>query len=72
MPPLAALLPAGNSDRQNTLFRPAEPRLVEQLRQRAADALIVSGSEADVCVRATVLMPLISVTGHCRARRGAQ
>jgi nicotinamidase-related amidase len=33
----------------------AEPRLIEHLRQRGADALIVSGSETDVCVLATVL-----------------
>ena len=33
----------------------AEPELVEHLRQREADALIVSGSETDVCVLATVL-----------------
>ena len=33
----------------------AEPRLIEHLRQREADALIVSGSETDVCVLATVL-----------------
>jgi nicotinamidase-related amidase len=32
----------------------AEPELVEHLRQRDADALIVSGSETDVCVLATV------------------
>jgi nicotinamidase-related amidase len=33
----------------------AEPRLIEHLRQRETDALIVSGSETDVCVLATVL-----------------
>jgi nicotinamidase-related amidase len=33
----------------------AEPELVERPRQREADALIVSGSETDVCVPATVL-----------------
>ena len=33
----------------------AEPKLAEHLRQREADALIVSGSETDVCVLATVL-----------------
>ena len=33
----------------------AEPGLIEHLRQREADALIVSGSETDVCVLATVL-----------------
>ena len=33
----------------------AEPKLSEHLRQREADALIVSESETDVCVLATVL-----------------
>ena len=33
----------------------AEPGLIDHLRQREADALIVSGSETDVCVLATVL-----------------
>jgi hypothetical protein len=33
----------------------AEPTLIEHLRQREADALVVSGSETDVCVLATVL-----------------
>ena len=33
----------------------AGPRLLAHLRQRRADALLVSGSETDVCVLATVL-----------------
>jgi nicotinamidase-related amidase len=33
----------------------AEPRLLSHLREREADALIISGSETDVCVLATVL-----------------
>ena len=33
----------------------AQPKLAEHLRQREAEALIVSGSETDVCVLATVL-----------------
>jgi nicotinamidase-related amidase len=40
---------------QNRYSSFAEPRLVEHLRQRETDALIVSGSETDVCVLATVL-----------------
>jgi nicotinamidase-related amidase len=44
-------LPACDRHGQNTLFRP----LIEHLRQREADALIVSGSETDICVLATVL-----------------
>jgi nicotinamidase-related amidase len=55
MPPLAALCPPAtviDKTRYSTL---AEPKLAEHLRQREADALIVSGSETDVCVLATVL-----------------
>ena len=48
-------MPARNHHRQNTLLRFAEPELVAHLREREADALIVSGSETDVCVLATVL-----------------
>ena len=33
----------------------AEPGLITHLRRRGADTLIVSGSETDVCVLATVL-----------------
>jgi nicotinamidase-related amidase len=33
----------------------AEPQLLAHLRERQADALIVSGSETDVCVLATIL-----------------
>jgi nicotinamidase-related amidase len=33
----------------------AEPTLLAHLQKREADALIVSGSETDVCVLATVL-----------------
>jgi nicotinamidase-related amidase len=36
----------------------AEPSLLAHLREREADALIVSGSETDVCVLATVLDPV--------------
>jgi nicotinamidase-related amidase len=45
-------LPARNRHRQNTLFR---FRRTQHLRHREAAALIVSGSETDVCVLATVL-----------------
>jgi nicotinamidase-related amidase len=41
--------------RQNALFRLRRPRMIEHLRRREADALIISGSETDVCVLATVL-----------------
>jgi nicotinamidase-related amidase len=46
MPPLAALCPPAAV---------AEPKLLAHLREREADALIISGSETDVCVLATVL-----------------
>jgi hypothetical protein len=52
MPPLAVATPARDRYRQNTLFR---LRRTEHLRQRETDALIVSGSETNVCVLATVL-----------------
>jgi nicotinamidase-related amidase len=48
-------LPARDRYRQNRYSALAEPRLIEHLRQRETDALIVSGSETDVCVLATVL-----------------
>jgi nicotinamidase-related amidase len=33
----------------------AEPQLLQHLRERGADGLIVTGSETDVCVLGTVL-----------------
>jgi nicotinamidase-related amidase len=48
-------LPARDRYRQNRYSSFSEPRLIEHLRQRETDALIVSGSETDVCVLATVL-----------------
>jgi nicotinamidase-related amidase len=55
MPPLAALCPPATVIDKTRYSAFAEPELVEHLRQRDADALIVSGSETDVCVLATVL-----------------
>ena len=55
MPPLAALCPPATVIDKTRYSAFAEPRLIEHLRQREADALIVSGSETDVCVLATVL-----------------
>ena len=49
------VLPARDHHRQNTLFGFRRTRAHRHLRQRQADALIVSGSETDVCVLATVL-----------------
>jgi nicotinamidase-related amidase len=54
-PPLAALCPPATVIDKNRYSAFAEPRLIEHLRQRETDALIVSGSETDVCVLATLL-----------------
>jgi nicotinamidase-related amidase len=55
MPPLAALVPpAAVIDKPvYSAFHGSE--LKSQLRQRGADALVVTGGETDVCVLATVL-----------------
>jgi nicotinamidase-related amidase len=50
MPPLAALCPPATVIDQTRYSALAEPKLAEHLRQREADALIVSGSETDVCI----------------------
>ena len=55
MPPLAVLCPHATVIDKTRYSAFAEPRLIEHLRQRETDALIVSGSETDVCVLATVL-----------------
>jgi nicotinamidase-related amidase len=55
MPPLAALCPPATVIDKTRYSALAEPGLADHLRQREADALIVSGSETDVCVLATVL-----------------
>jgi nicotinamidase-related amidase len=55
MPPLAALYPPATVIDKTRYSGFAEPRLLSHLREREADALIVSGSETDVCVLATVL-----------------
>jgi nicotinamidase-related amidase len=55
MPPLAILCPPATVIDKTRYSALAEPKLVAHLRQREADALIVSGSETDVCVLATVL-----------------
>ena len=55
MPPIAALCPPATVIDKTRYSALAEPKLIEQPRQRDADALIVSGSETDVCVLATVL-----------------
>jgi nicotinamidase-related amidase len=55
MPPLAVLCPPATVIDKTRYSALAEPKLVAHLRQREADALIISGSETDVCVLATVL-----------------
>ena len=55
MSPLAALCPPATVIDKTRYSAFAEPKLVAHLREREADALIVSGSETDVCVLATVL-----------------
>jgi nicotinamidase-related amidase len=55
MPPLAALCPPATVIDKTRYSALAEPKFIEHLRQREAGALIVSGSETDVCVLATVL-----------------
>jgi Isochorismatase family len=54
-PPLAPLCPPATIIEKTRYSAFAEPCLIEHLRQREADALIVTGSETDVCVLATVL-----------------
>jgi nicotinamidase-related amidase len=55
MPPLAALCPPATIIDKTRYSAFAEPGLITHLRRREADTLIVSGSETDVCVLATVL-----------------
>jgi len=55
MPPLAALCPPATIINKTRYSGFAEPQLLAHLRERQADALIVSGSETDVCVLATIL-----------------
>jgi nicotinamidase-related amidase len=55
MPPLAALCPPATVINKTRYSAFAEPWLLTHLRERQADALIISGSETDVCVLATVL-----------------
>jgi nicotinamidase-related amidase len=55
MPPLAALCPPATVINKTRYSAFAESGLLAHLRERQADALIISGSETDVCVLATVL-----------------
>jgi nicotinamidase-related amidase len=55
MPPLARLVPPATIIEKTRYSGFAEPGLLTHLRNRGADGLIVTGSETDVCVLATVL-----------------
>jgi nicotinamidase-related amidase len=55
MPPLAALCPPAAVVNKTRYSAFTEPGLLMHLRDRQADALVISGSETDVCVLATVL-----------------
>jgi nicotinamidase-related amidase len=55
MPPLAALCPPATVIDKTKYSGFAGPGLLAHLRARQGDALIVSGSETDLCVLATVL-----------------
>jgi nicotinamidase-related amidase len=55
LPPLAKLCPPATVINKSRYSAFAEPELLSHLQAREADGLIVSGSETDVCVLATVL-----------------
>jgi nicotinamidase-related amidase len=55
MPPLARLVPPATVIDKSRYSAFTEPHLAAHLRARGADGLIVTGSETDVCVLATVL-----------------
>src|SRR5438874_683804 len=55
LPPLAKLSPPATVIDKTRYSAFAEPNLLPHLQAREADGLIVTGSETDVCVLATVL-----------------
>ena len=55
MPPLARLVPPASVIDKSRYSAFAEPHLIAHLRARNVDGLIITGSETDVCVLATVL-----------------
>lgn len=55
MPPLASLTPPATVIDKPVYSAFAGHKLADHLKERQADALIVTGSETDVCVLATVL-----------------
>jgi nicotinamidase-related amidase len=69
MPPLAALCPPAAVIDKTRYSGFAEPKLLAHLREREADALIISGSETDVCVLATDLSAVdLGYGRHLRKR----
>jgi nicotinamidase-related amidase len=54
-PPLARLAPPATVIDKTRYSGFAEPQLLQHLSERSADGLIITGSETDVCVLATVL-----------------
>jgi nicotinamidase-related amidase len=55
VPELAALVPPATVVDKHHYSPFAEPRLLELLREREVDSLVVTGAETDVCVLAAVL-----------------
>jgi nicotinamidase-related amidase len=55
LPPLAALCPPATVVDKSRYSAFTQPQLLEILQGRSADGLIITGSETDVCVLATVL-----------------
>jgi nicotinamidase-related amidase len=55
MPPLARLVPPAAVVDKTRYSAFAEPHLLAQLSERGINTLVVTGSETDVCVLATVL-----------------
>ena len=55
LPPLRRLAPPAAVIDKTRYSAFAEPHLLAHLRERSADSLVVTGSETDVCVLATVL-----------------
>ena len=55
MPPLAKLVPPATVVDKTRYSAFAEPALHHHLQERKADGLVITGSETDVCVLATVL-----------------
>lgn len=55
LPPLTKLVPPATVIDKTRYSGFAEPQLLYHLRERRADGVIITGSETDVCVLATVL-----------------